>query len=542
MRRPLLVLLAAALLLLVAGAAAYVATQSGRMGADQRVVVSLGDSRLESGVHGIPPQPTFSVRLGPGRRAADYQASLDGNPVALQDRGAGAASLALQAQAQASVHHLEIWRPGGGARHDDAVALDFHIVDPLELAVGWLSGSEATRAEVTWSRPPADISPLVAALKVAGAEVTSDSSSAIATWSAPRPGQRLQFYLPAGFAAADGGYLAQPWNPGVTVWAAGASIQLSNPPVADATGLRLQAYYIGGASSRQDFARHARQVSVLTPAFYSVDGGGALHGNLDLGTLSIAQQNGVEVQPLVTNQDFDAAGGHQLLANPGLVPPVADQLVAQAKAYGYSGFQLDFENIAAADHELLSAFSNSLAARLKDAGLGYSVAVVPRRAVSSPNGASALYDYPALSQGAAWLTMMAYDQHTRQEDPGPVAGLDWVKEVISFSTIRLDPAKVYLGVPLYSRDFSLQAAPSARSYDETVGLAADSGGTISWRFDIATARAVYVSGGVQHVAWLDSRDSLAAKMAVARQMHLAGVSAWRLGLEDPDSWSLWPSR
>jgi spore germination protein YaaH len=540
-RRLLLVLLAAALLL-VAGAAVYVATRSGTIGADQRAVLSLGDSRLQSGVQGIPPQPTFSVRLGPGRHAADYQASLDGKPVALQDRGAGAADLVLAAQAQGSSHRLEIWRPGGGGRHDDAVALDFRVVEPLELAVGWLGGPDATRAEVTWSRQPLDIAPLVAALKAAGAEVTSDSSSAIATWPAPRRGQRLQFSVPAGFAAADGGYLAQPWNPGVTVPVAGASIQVSNPPVADASGLRLQVYYISGTSARQDFARHARQVSVLTPAFYSVDGGGSLHSNIDNGALSIAQQNGVEVQPLVTNQDFDAAGGHQLLANAGLVLPVADQLVAQAKAHGYSGYQLDFENIAAADRDLLSAFSNALAARLKDAGLSYSVAVVPRRAVSSPNGPSALYDYPALSQGAGWLTMMAYDQHTWQEDPGPVAGLDWVKEVISFSTNRLDPAKVYLGVPLYSRDFSLQAAPSARSYDETVGLAADSGGTVSWRFDIATARAVYVSGGVQHIAWLDNRDSLAAKMAVARQMRLGGVSAWRLGLEDPDSWSVWPSR
>ncbi|MGB2938688.1 MAG: glycosyl hydrolase family 18 protein [Candidatus Dormiibacterota bacterium] len=539
--RRLLLLLVAAAALLVAGAAAYVATRNSNIGADQRAVVSLGNTRLQSGVQGIPPQPTFSVRLGPGRHAADYQASLDGNPVALQDRGAAAAGLALQAQAQGSSHHLEIWRPGGGGRHDDSVSLDFRIVEPLDLAVGWLSGPDATRAAVTWSRQPADIAPVVAALKGAGADVINESSSVIATWPGPPKGQRLQFSVAAGLAAVDGGYLAKPWNPAFTATAAGASIQLSNPPAGDASGLRLQVYYIAGLSARQDFARHARQVSVLTPAFYSVDSAGALHSNIDSGALSIARQNGVEVQPLVTNQDFDAAGGHQLLANPDLVMPVAEQLVAQAKANGYSGYQLDFENIAAADRDLLSAFSNALAARLKDGGLGYSVAVVPRRATSSPNGPSALYDYAALSHGAEWLTMMAYDQHTRQEDPGPVAGLDWVREVISFSASRLDTGKVYLGVPFYTRDFSLQAAPSARSYDETLGLAAGSGGTVSWRFDIATARADYVSEGVQHSAWLDNRDSLAAKMAFAREMHLAGVSAWRLGLEDPGSWSLWPS-
>ena len=541
MRRLLLFGLAA-IVLLLAGAGIALALRGQSPLADQRAVVSLGQQRLDSGVQGIPPSPTFSLRLGATRRAGDYQAALDGKSLALQDRGAGSADLGVPAQPQGSWHHLEVWRPGSGGRHDDAVAVDFRIVEPLQLAVGWLSGPDATRAEVTWSRPPVDTAGIVAKLQAAGATVSSDSSSAIATWTAPSAGQRLQFAIPAGFAATDGGFLAQPFDAGLTVGESTSKLQLSDAPTVDGSGLRLQVYYVSDPAARQDLARHAKQISVLSPSFYSVDAGGSVHANIDSAALAVAQQAGVEVEPLVANQDFDSAVGHQLLTTPGLVDQVGSQLLAQAKAHGYTGYQLDFENLAAADHDSLSTFSNSLASRLQAGGLHYSVAVIPRRSTSSLSGPAAIYDYPSLTQGAGWLTMMAYDEHTRQEDPGPVAGLDWVKQVMAFSTTRLDPARVYLGVPLYSRDFSLAAAPTARSYSDTLGVAARSSGTLSWQFDVATARAEYIADGVQHVAWLDSRASLAAKIGLAHDTHLAGVSAWRLGFEDPDFWSLWPSR
>jgi spore germination protein YaaH len=41
---------------------------------------------------------------------------------------------------------------------------------------------------------------------------------------------------------------------------------------------------------------------------------------------------------------------------------------------------------------------------------------------------------------------------------------------------------------------------------------------------------------------MDNRASLAAKVAVAREMGFGGISTWRLGFEDPGFWELWPGR
>jgi spore germination protein YaaH len=372
--------------------------------------------------------------------------------------------------------------------------------------------------------------------------VTSDSGSVTATWAGVHGGQRLGFTIPGGFAASDGSYLAAPFRSEMTVGAGVSSLQLSETPPVDSSGLKLQVYYVSNAQARADLARHARQISVLSPNFYSLDGSGGLHPNIDADALAIARQNGVEVQPLVNNQDFSREAGHQLLTTPGVDEQVAASFVAEARSRGYTGYQLDFENLASSDRDSLSQFSAALASRLQAAGLRYSVAVIPRRASTSLSGPSGVYDYPALTQGAGWLTMMAYDQHTRQEDPGPVAGLDWVQQVTGFSTARIDPGHVYLGVPLYGRDFSRSGAPASRSYADALAVAAQNGGTLSWQFAISTARAEYLGDGIQHVSWIDTRASLAAKVELAKRLHLAGISAWRLGFEDPDFWSLWPSR
>jgi spore germination protein YaaH len=509
---------------------------------DGRPTLALDGQRLQSGVQGITPQPTFSITLDQRRAATDYQAALDGQPVQLVAGGSGAASLKLPQQAQGSWHHLDVWRRGSGGRHEDEVRVDFRIVEPLRLAVAWLSTPGATRAALTWSRPPADVQALAAVMRAAGASVDVDDRSAVGTWSGSRSAQRPAFTVPAGTAAADGSFLPTAFAASSLAGPAPAAVQLSDPPHADISGLKLQMYYVSTPAARADLAQHARQVAVLSPSFYAFDSGGNLQRNIDATALATALGAGVSVEPLVTNADFDRGTAQALVGDPSRWDAMAGQLVDEARRRGYHGYQLDFENLSATDHEGLSGMSRALAARLSAAGLNYSVAVIPRRASSSLSGQSAAYDYRQLAGGAGWQTLMAYDQHTRQEDPGPVAGLDWVRQVAGFTTSGLDPAHVYLGVPLYGRDFSPQGVPTARGYSEAIATAAANSGTLSWEFDTATLRASYLAGGVQHTEWIDNRASLEAKLAYAGEQHMAGVSAWRLGFEDPDFWSLWPSR
>jgi spore germination protein YaaH len=153
-----------------------------------------------------------------------------------------------------------------------------------------------------------------------------------------------------------------------------------------------------------------------------------------------------------------------------------------------------------------------------------------------------VYDYGQLAQQTDWLSLMSYEQHTAATGPGPVAGIDWVKQISVNSATGIDPHRLYLGLAFYHRDWTLGRSPTAGGYDEAVSIASANDAGINWDFATGAAYFRYRDGPEEHVVWMEDLASLAAKVRLAQEMKVAGVSTWRLALEDPAFWELWPSR
>ena len=515
-----------------------------------RASVSLNGVPLDSGSQEVPPKPILVVTLPARTMATDYRATIDGRTVDLEPKASGSAELHLPAMTQATWHKLEVWRPGLGGSRLEASEISFRTTEPLQLAAAWLVAPTSARVDVSWSRPLQDVAPLEAALRRAGATVERSETAVVGRWSTAATGGRLSFEVPTGFRSTTGSYLARPFTPALTLpeHRPYANVQLSEPVDGSTAGLRLQAYYVATSIGLADLAAHARQINVLTPDFYGLGGDGQLHGSVDTQALTIARQAGIEVQPLVTNLNFDGDKAHDVIAAASGAATAADNLVAEARQRGYSGYQLDFENLHAGDRDGFSRFSASVGQRLAAAGLKYSAAVIPRKGSASGGVLSVLpqssgvYDYQALSKDSGWLSLMAYDQHTSGTSPGPVASLDWVRQLLDGSSTGVDHGHLFLGVPLYYRDWALGGDTSVGPYSEAVQIAVDYGSGVGWDFEAASAFIRYNRGGADHILWMDTGTSLAMKVAVARERNFAGVSAWRLGFEDPAFWSLWPSR
>jgi spore germination protein YaaH len=505
---------------------------------------------LDSGSQDVPPHPTLKLGLRTHFSATDYRATIDGRAVSVQADGAGSARLVLPAMPQMTWHKLEVWRPGLGGAHLEASTVSFRTAEPLKLAAAWLVGPGSTRVDVSWSRALRDPSPLEAALRQAGASVELSDAAVVGRWPRADAGTHLGFTVPAGFSSTNGSYLANPFSPSLTLplQRPYSDVQLSTPSGTGTAGLKLQVYYVATPIGLADLAAHARQISILTPSFYGLEGDGHLVARVDSQAVAIARQARVEVQPLVTNVDFDADKAHAIIASSSGADTAAANLVAEARQRGYAGYQLDFENLHAADRDGFTRFSAALAQRLGAAGLKYSAAVIPRKG-SGAGGvlsilpqSSGVYDYSALSRDSRWLTLMAYDQHTNGTPPGPVAALDWVRQVVQGTSGGLDHSRLFLGVPLYYRDWAVGGGPGVGPYSEALQLAVDNGAGVGWDFGAGSAFVRYSLLGADHILWMDNRASLAEKVALAREMGFGGVSAWRLGFEDPGFWDLWPAR
>jgi spore germination protein len=504
---------------------------------------------VRPGDTGIPPQPRFTLALPAGFSASDYTVLLDEKALPLETAAPQHPSLVLPSLAQGSSHRLRVTLVGRLLRPGRSVLeVGFSVVNPLAVYAAWIGGPDVVLT-VGASRPLTDAAPLEKALRAAGATVRRSETHVSGTWTRPIVGRPLAVTIPAGLVGEGGAFLESPFTSTYLAPATpGARVDLSNQRPVSTAGLKLQVYYVPTEASRLDLSQHANRIDILSPQFYSVTGDGSLTSTVDAAVLRIASAAAVRVEPLVINRDFDRDEGHRVLANPAHAGRVADQLVAEAHRLGYSGYQLDFEGLLPTDRDLLSGFSQVLGSRLRAAGLHYSAAVIPRKGAGAGTiggfvqAVAGMYDYPVLARGTDWLSLMAYEQHTRNTGPGPVAALDWVRQVTEGTGQGLDRARVYLGIPFYHRDWRLSGSPTAGGFADAIGTAAMNRSELTWDFTAATASFRYSDETGEHSVWIEEARSLAAKIEVARDRGLAGVSAWRLGLEDPAFGDDWPAR
>ena len=132
----------------------------------------------------------------------------------------------------------------------------------------------------------------------------------------------------------------------------------------------------------------------------------------------------------------------------------------------------------------LTAFVAETAAALKEAGLETSIAVPAKTANGQPGSAATAYDYAALGREVDFMVITAYDQHHQGSSPGPIAGADWVEEVVQYAVSQVSPEKLVLGIPRCTDTTGShwQSKPSPRSgHGACGGRRIKSAGTASTR-------------------------------------------------------------
>ena len=314
-------------------------------------------------------------------------------------------------------------------------------------------------------------------------------------------------------------------------------------PLARETPLVMHFYYWNDRLADQSLRAHGGQIGLLSPVWLEVDQAGNLVSTVDRQTAAWAAANKIRVMPVVVNRGFRpetaaAAAG-----------PARDRLIAAmvqtARRYRFCGLQLDFEGLRESDRQAYAEFTERLASALHRRGMQLSVAVPAPLAAAVPSSSapgawkvsdqSAAFDYARLGRAADFLSLMAYDEYTSPGEPGPVAGLAWVEACVR-QTLEWTPAdKVMLGVPLYHRHWAASKVTEG-PYAAAAALAQANQSEI--RFDAIHQEATfqYKDSQGDHVVWLETADSLARRTALAGKYGLRGISAWRLGQEDPAAW------
>jgi spore germination protein YaaH len=312
-----------------------------------------------------------------------------------------------------------------------------------------------------------------------------------------------------------------------------------------AQGPVAQFYFVEDRLALESLRANVSRIGVLSPVWVMVSANGKVTHSINLDVARLAAKHHVPIMPVVMNRDFDPAAAVAVLGREDARIALADELARLADKHHFAGLQLDFE---AFGPELADAYvdlTRRLAAKLHERDKKLSVAVPsplfapgpPATAVTEWQATdhAASFRYQQLGQAADWITLMAYDQYVMPDQPGPIAGLEWVEACIQATTALVPPDRVLLGLPMYHRHWDGRIV-STGTHAEALAKVSEQGAVSEFDGEQHEMRSVYSRGGVPNEIWFQNAASLRRRLELVSKYKLGGFSAWRLGQEDPAVW------
>jgi spore germination protein len=244
----------------------------------------------------------------------------------------------------------------------------------------------------------------------------------------------------------------------------------------------------------------------------------------------------VRTIPVIQNYDGGWQGDRiaTLLTDPQKAAAHRQEIVSTVLSAHWAGIDIDYEDLPPTAGPQLLAFLGGLRDDLHAHGRTLAV-TVPARAGDDDPGTLA-YSYEAIGAVADEVRVMAYDHSWSGSAAGPIAPPDWVRAVVSYAVARVPRPKLMLGLATYGYDWTGSTGAEVTAA-HAMALADTEHASPTWDDAGGGVTYTYSKHGKQHTVWFQDARSIALGVRIAEAAHLRGVAIWRIGSEDPDTWT-----
>lgn len=265
-------------------------------------------------------------------------------------------------------------------------------------------------------------------------------------------------------------------------------------------------------------------------AYFSarVNDRGRLQGDIHASTLPKYLRQGRRIHLVVSAPANKALMHGCLRRDRTLRDSLIRDIVNQAR--GFDGVQIDFESMYPQEGPAYLAFLRQLKRKLPGSIL--SVAL-PARTQKKQDA----FNYAAISTVADRVLIMAYDEHGRVGEPGPIASAGWCERVCSFARGEIPQSKLIMGLPLYGRVWAKGKPTRALKYPETLKLWQRVSKPAVKRLSDQTPTFHYQTSVTNTVYFEDIR-SLSEKLSLYHGSGVRHVGFWRMGQGPVGLWKL----
>lgn len=259
----------------------------------------------------------------------------------------------------------------------------------------------------------------------------------------------------------------------------------------------------------------------------------------------IARQYGVRPLLVLTtlgeDGQFSSTRAQQLLRDATARSALIENLAQTLAAQGFAGVDIDFEYIPAEDAAAYADFVRAVRARLEPMGYTVMVALAPKTSAGQPGLLYEAHDYAALGAAADDVLLMTYEWGYALSEPMAVAPIDKVEQVVRFAVSQIPPDKIFLGMPNYGYDWTLpyiKGQSRARSLGnvQATEQAVQVGAPIRFDTVAQSPHYNYWRERAEHEVWFEDARSVQAKLLLAGEYQLRGVSIWNIMRYFPQLW------
>ncbi|MCR4611524.1 MAG: chitinase, partial [Lachnospiraceae bacterium] len=279
----------------------------------------------------------------------------------------------------------------------------------------------------------------------------------------------------------------------------------------------------------------ANGMNVICPTWFQVkDSKGSITNFASADYVNTCHNKGIKVWALVNNLEKDVDES-SLLGVASNRENLVNNLVSATVAAGADGINVDIESVGDSNVEGYVEFIKQLALKCHDNNLMLSV--------DNYNINSADYDVEVQARFADYIVLFGYDETwTGSEKAGSNNSINYVKSgVEDMLEIGVNKNQLILAIPFYTRLWK-QTGNTLTSevvlLKDTPTLLSSNNATATWLKDNKENYAEWVSGDTKNMIWIVDNKSLKERVEYAASKDLAGVSAWKLGSETADTWTM----
>ncbi len=263
----------------------------------------------------------------------------------------------------------------------------------------------------------------------------------------------------------------------------------------------------------------------------------------DTELIKFAHENNIKVSAVITNlgenpEKWDSGRVEEVINSTANRKNHITQILNKLNEKEFDGVIIDYELLKPTTRNNYTLFIKELSEEMKKNNKITTVVLHPKTGENVKGESISRYqDWQKLTQYADQVQIMGYSEHTDEDEPGPIAGIDWVGKIVNYTlSLNIPVEKVFLGIPLYGYDWDKNSKESAAglTLEEVSKLIKKENANVEFDKFKKSPMFRYDS----HEVWFEDKDSIKFKTDLAYKSGFAGVTFWRLGGDDSAVWQM----